>query len=138
MRLILFSILCLAIPFSQADALDKPEGNYKKTCRNELLIGPVLEAQCERRDGGMATSMINFWNCDDRITNEDGVLTCKNSTRRHLPGGSYKDSCRHIRMHHHKLKADCRTRDGEWNHSSINVEKCYGSVENDNGKLRCN
>jgi len=128
----------LAVPVSQSYALDKPEGSYRKTCRKEMVFGPMLEAKCERKDGSMARSTINFWNCDSSIKNVDGVLTCKDHTRRSLPGGSYKHSCRHIRLHHHELTAKCRKRNGEWHHSSINVKKCYGSIINDDGKLRCN
>lgn len=137
MRWIPLAILCLAVPLSQAAAHDRPEGSYRKTCRNELVIGPILEAQCERKDGQMATTMINYWNCDSDIVNHDGVLKCKDRKRRHLPGGSYKHSCHDIRMHHGRLEAECQKKDGEWRSTSIKVDKCYGSIENDNGKLRC-
>ena len=137
MRSLVLATLFLAVPISQSYALEKPEGSYRKTCHHQMVFGPMLEAKCERKDGSMAQSTINWWNCDAPIVNVDGVLKCKDHTRRSLPGGSYKDSCHHIRMHHHKLEAECQKRDGEWQHSSLNVKNCYGSVVNNNGHLRC-
>jgi len=121
-----------------AEALDQPEGSYRETCQNELIHGPTLEAQCKRKDGSLALSMINFWNCDSPIENNDGQLTCKQRTRRQLPGGSYKDTCRHIRLHRNRLDAECRTRDGQWRETSLKVKHCYGWITNEDGHLHCN
>ena len=120
-----------------AHALDQPEGSYRKTCKDARVHGWTLEAQCKRRDGSLALSMINFRKCESPIENNDGRLTCKQSNRRHLPGGSYKDTCRHIRLHRHRLDAECRTRDGEWRETSLKMKNCYGWVTNEDGHLRC-
>lgn len=54
------------------------------------------------------------------------------------PAGSYLQTCRNIVTHYdHTLSAVCRTRDGYWRHSAINISRCDGDIANSNGRLMC-
>jgi hypothetical protein len=52
-------------------------------------------------------------------------------------GGSYQDSCENIRQRGPYLVAECRTVNGDYMRSSIDVRGCRGGVSNSNGRLTC-
>ena len=56
-----------------------------------------------------------------------------------LPGGSWQQSCRDARMDGDVLRAECRTVDGRWNRTGIDLDRCGrgGTVANRNGDLVC-
>src|SRR3954452_23922588 len=55
-----------------------------------------------------------------------------------LPGGSYLQSCRDVQIRGDRLTATCRTRDGDWNQTSLNnIDQCVGGVSNYAGRLVC-
>jgi CVNH domain len=55
------------------------------------------------------------------------------------PAGSYRDSCRDIRMQGSVLTALCRRAGGRGEQrSALNVEHCVGDIGNNNGNLVCN
>src|SRR5580693_7100701 len=55
------------------------------------------------------------------------------------PPGSYRDSCRDIRMQGSVLTALCRRAGGRGEQrSALNVEHCVGDIGNNNGNLVCN
>ena len=54
-----------------------------------------------------------------------------------VPDGSYKDSCKDIKMLKMVLTASCENEKGQWVSSKINVEYCEGDIRNDNGTLKC-
>jgi hypothetical protein len=54
------------------------------------------------------------------------------------PPGSYRESCREIRMHGPNLTALCRTVRGREHLTALNVEHCAGDIGNNNGNLVCN
>jgi hypothetical protein len=55
-----------------------------------------------------------------------------------VPGGSYLQSCRDVRMRGDRLIATCRTEEGRWNQTSIdNTGRCAGGVANSDGRLVC-
>ena len=132
---IALALLLMSAPLAWSH--DQPTGSYRKTCYDPIVSGPILEARCERRDGSMAISMINFWNCESPIENTDGRLTCERRGHWRLPRGSYQDTCRDIRLHRNILDAECRKRNGKWRETSLNVKHCLSPVVNENGKLRC-
>jgi hypothetical protein len=116
-----------------------PKGSYKKSCKNYYTEGKRLYAQCEKKNGGWRSSSINYKNCNKDIWNSNGNLTCgnKNSSGK-LPKGSYKHSCKNIRVDGNVLKANCLNRNGKYSHTSIKYKKCNHGVYNDRGQLRCN
>jgi hypothetical protein len=131
-----------------------PAGSYKDTCRNVHMDGDNLVAECRTRDGDWhRTSLDNYRECRGDISNDDGRLRCRRGDEDHggrgnddhggygggnEPAGSYAQTCRNIRAEHGDLEADCRNRDGDWHHSSLdNYRDCKGDVFNDDGRLRC-
>jgi len=115
-----------------------PPGNYKNSCRNMNVNGDILQAQCQRRDGSWRFSSIDYDECYDDITNQNGRLQC--GQRHHhnmLPRGSYKQSCRDLSVNGDVLSAQCQKRDGNWRWSSIDYGDCYGDITNHNGRLIC-
>jgi hypothetical protein len=54
-----------------------PRGSYRDTCENIRMDGYTLRATCQRRDGSWRwTSLDNAYDCEGRIANFDGRLTC--------------------------------------------------------------
>lgn len=115
-----------------------PPGSYQNSCDNIRARDGELSARCQMMDGQWRGSSLYYRDCYQDITNQNGRLTCG---RRHhhnmLPGGSYKDTCRDISINGEILSAECQRRDGTWRWTSLNVEDCYGRVENENGRLEC-
>lgn len=54
------------------------------------------------------------------------------------PPGSYRESCREIRMEGPSLTALCRTMRGGQELTALNVAHCVGDIGNNNGHLVCN
>jgi CVNH domain len=64
------------------------------------------------------------------------VLSCP---AQDIPPGSYRDSCRSIKMHHDRLQAKCQTSQGNWVHTDLDdVDRCVGDITNVEGQLTCN
>ena len=59
--------------------------------------------------------------------------------RAEAPGGSYLQTCTHVRSSGDRVTADCRRVDGSWNHAELgNADTCVGGIANMNGQLTCN
>jgi len=130
-----------------------PPGDYVQTCRNIQTNGNVLQAQCEKRNGGWRNSTLDVSQCTGPIANNNGRLVCgsgngygyygyngyPNSRYSNAPfGGSYVQTCRNISTDGNRLDAVCETRDGSWRRTSMdNAAGCNGYIENDDGHLRC-
>ncbi|MEX0999320.1 MAG: CVNH domain-containing protein [Thermodesulfobacteriota bacterium] len=54
-----------------------PRGSYKQTCQDFSVNGDVLQAQCQRRDGELRWSSIDFGDCYGEIVNHNGRLVCE-------------------------------------------------------------
>jgi hypothetical protein len=54
------------------------------------------------------------------------------------PPGSYRESCRDIRMQGSTLSALCRTARGGEQLTALNIARCVGDIGNSNGNLVCN
>jgi hypothetical protein len=54
------------------------------------------------------------------------------------PPGSYRESCRDIRMQGPTLTALCRTMRGGEQLTALDVAHCVGDIGNNNGQLQCN
>jgi hypothetical protein len=54
-----------------------PAGGYRDTCTNIRMDGYMLRATCQRRDGSWKwTWLADAYDCDGRIQNWNGNLTC--------------------------------------------------------------
>jgi hypothetical protein len=54
------------------------------------------------------------------------------------PQGSYLNTCRNVGMDGDRLIADCRTRDGGWHRTALDIDRCAGDIANMGGRLGCN
>ena len=55
------------------------------------------------------------------------------------PPGSYRESCRDVRMHGATLTAVCRRANGRGERvTALNIAHCVGDIGNNNGQLVCN
>ncbi len=129
-----------------AQARWTPGGSYEATCRHVDFDGDMLTASCQRRDG----SWRNTWlddadDCDGRIVNDNGQLVCGRRDWRDRgrdyddgPRGSYRETCRHVRMDGYVLRATCQQRDGGWRWTSLDFAyDCDGRIANFDGRLTC-
>ena len=83
-----------------------PPGSYKKTCKDiQVMPGYLLWALCEKADGSYEKSTLQFTKCDGDISNSNGKLSCKHKSRKQPPNGSYKKTCKDIRVDGKQLKA---------------------------------
>lgn len=133
-------LMLLSAPplMSDAGARSYPHGDYKNSCRDINVVGDVLEAECQRRDGKWEGTHLYYQSCDGPISNIDGVLVCdKDQHAQWVPPGSYQESCRDASVEKDELEAQCRSKSGSWNWSSLKFKKCYGNISNDDGKLVC-
>lgn len=165
------SILTAAAIFASATALAQeaapgsaaPRGSYLQSCQNIKFSGGVLTAQCKNTNGGLNVSALEPAFCAKRsdIANVDGTLGCiatpgtwgKGGA---TPNGSYKASCRNIRVEltpSPVLWASCDRPDSNDNRtikfpakgdkfygpSSLNLDQCEVGKEitNVNGQLVC-
>lgn len=120
-----------------AEAQRYPPGNYRETCNNLIKIGHMLEANCQRRDGGWQHTVLYFGSCQGPIHNDNGNLTCNQGGNSWIPPGSYQDTCTDIRARDGELSARCQMRDGEYRGSSLYYRDCYQDISNQNGRLTC-
>jgi hypothetical protein len=112
----------------------------------------TLAATCRTRFGGWNyTTLSNYRDCDGDITNRNGRLECErtqNDDDDHqndddnyggwLPVGSYRSSCRNIRIDRSTLIAECRDTNGRWRYTELaGYRSCEGDIFNYNGILRC-
>lgn len=115
-----------------------PQGDYKNTCRDLMIVGWTLEAQCQRRDGSWNLTSIYLRACDGPLSNADGELVCtKELPPERIVQESFRKSCSDISLRKGTLEARCRKIDGSWNWSTLALKGCYGDITNVDGVLRC-
>lgn len=129
-----------------AAAQNFPPGSWRQSCKDARMEGrDDLVAECRRRDGSWNRSRIDIDRCgrNGSVGNDNGRLVCENTNYgndNRLPPGSWSQSCRNARIEgRDDLVADCRRRDGGYNRSSLDLDRCgrNGRVANDNGRLVC-
>ncbi len=55
------------------------------------------------------------------------------------PQGSYRDTCKNVKLRGDTLRARCKDLNHHWQDSSLeDVNRCVGDIANVNGELRCN
>ena len=123
-----------------------PGGDYKETCRDMRMNGYLLQASCQKRDGGWRSTSLDTRSCNRGIINDDGYLRCPDiGGRRHeggrgggIPPGDYRATCRDIRVSGQRLDATCQKADGNWRNTSLdNFYRCGNQISNVDGHLRC-
>lgn len=54
------------------------------------------------------------------------------------PGGSYRQTCRDVRVHGSTLSATCQDQGGNWRNTELrDFDRCNGEIQNLNGNLSC-
>lgn len=142
----LFLLALWAAPAAQAQPAPPP-GSYLRTCRDVRVPGGRdITALCETRQPGrfQATRLDDFRSCASDIANINGDLRCE---RRRPPPpppvvgppGSYQRTCNRLQFDRGILSAVCRTQNGEWRATSLNVSTCQpgADIANINGRLTC-
>jgi hypothetical protein len=110
------------------------DGSYRQSCENIYWEGNVLHANCRRMNGTWVhTTMPDANRCLGGLDNIDGYLRCDTT-----PKGSFWDSCVNVGWSGRTLWADCRSRSGNWRHTSIDLFFCRTEVWNNDGYLTCN
>ncbi|MFG1391712.1 CVNH domain-containing protein [Xanthobacter agilis] len=139
--------------FEPAQAQPAPPGSYLNTCRDvRVRNGRDLQALCETTRRGVfnATRLNNFFECRGDIANMDGRLWCERRPGPppppppgpgpgNGPPGSYRATCGQIDQRGNTLNAVCRTRNGDWRPTRLDLFGCApgGDIANDNGNLVC-
>jgi len=136
------NLRCVQRPIQVQPGGHIPRGSYRRTCRNIRVRNGNLKATCKTRRGYWnRTRLYNYRRCHSGIANINGNLRCDRRYPGHhssVPRGSYRHSCRNIRVSGNVLRATCRTRRGYWNRTRIfNYRLCRRGVANINGHLRC-
>ena len=140
-----------------------PSGSYQRICRNIRVNIGTLTARCRARNGTYYPARLpNYMGCNGDIRYEGGDLRCIRRVAPpratpprvtpprvtpprvtpphagHIPPGSYRRSCRNIRVRGGTLTARCRTRHGDYHFTRMhNYRRCHGDIRNVNGNLRC-
>jgi hypothetical protein len=135
-----------------------PPGSYRNSCesvsvRSDRSGRPVLIAYCTDRRGTVMQSSL-FLPCEGNISNDDGRLYCEGvapgpaivappygQSHGQPPAGTYLRSCVDVVAQYQGggrgvLHATCSDRNGRYTQSSLYLP-CGGTIENDNGRLRC-
>ena len=114
-----------------------PSGSYQQSCNNIYMTGPILNANCLRRNGQVSQTTLNVLNCKGSdISNQDGQLTCGGGGGQ-IPSGSYQLSCNGAYMMGPVLLARCRDISGRMVSTQLNVQNCRQDIANINGNLTC-
>jgi hypothetical protein len=136
-------VLTVAACLESAKAQEVPPGTYRETCVNIRMSYGTLYANCQDRDGRWrSTSLPDVQRCTSEVTNIDGDLRCNRGEgwrfADNLPRGSYRETCRNLRMRGDMLFARCETISGRWMNATLfDVRRCVGEIVNDDGQLQC-
>lgn len=126
-----------------------PGGDYQATCRDMRMNGSLLQANCQKRDGGWRSTSLDTRSCNRGIINDNGYLRCpdvggqgndggRGHGRGGIPPGDYRATCRDIRVSGQRLDATCQKEDGNWRNTSLNnFSRCGNQISNVDGHLRC-
>ena len=129
-----FIIFSSASSFAQSKI---PKGSYKETCNNLRVLKGYLSGYCLNDKGDSVPARIYLDSCVGDIRNDNGELKCKQNPAYKPPSGTYKNSCRDIKLEGNKLKAECQKKNGNYKRTSINYKNCSRDIWNDNGELSC-
>lgn len=135
-----------------------PSGSWRQTCRYPVMRGTFLSAQCPTMGDRWTNATIDVRQCRGRdVSNQNGRLYCDgrggggpgwgggngggwngggNGGR--YPGGSWQETCRDGDLRGTTFSAQCRSGDGYWSGSSIDLRDCRSNrLGNSNGRLSC-
>jgi hypothetical protein len=139
-----FSFIAVVAMFSTAAlAAPAPQGSYRQSCQDITADWDELTATCRNTYGGWnTTTLADYRDCDGDIANRNGRLVCVRDDHDDdddwVPRGSYRSTCRRVRVEDGTLTAECVDRNGRWRYTELpNFRSCRGDISNVNGWLRC-
>lgn len=134
----------------QGSGWNLPGGSWRQTCRYPVMRGSYLSAQCPTRGDSWVNATIDVRQCrGNGISNQNGQLYCEGRggwgggngggwNGGGYPGGSWQETCRDGDMRGSTFSAQCRSGDGYWGGSSIDLRDCRSNrLGNRNGRLVC-
>lgn len=132
-------------PWQPPPQANIPGGSYTDSCRNIVVAGSRLIADCQTARGYYVPTGLDLRRCrGSDIWNEDGELVCDGAPRStpkpevvELPRGSYQNSCQDASVAGIYLSAACQMSGGGMNFTSIPYRDCRGDIFNANGDLGC-
>ncbi|HLW54002.1 MAG TPA: CVNH domain-containing protein [Candidatus Angelobacter sp.] len=136
-------VLTVAVYLGSARAQGPPPGSYRQSCVNIQMRNWTLFANCQDMDGRWRSAVLpDVRGCVGDVTNINGELRCNRGEGwrggDNFPRGSYRETCRDLRMRGDMLFARCETISGRWARSSLDdVQHCVGEIVNDDGQLQC-
>ena len=108
---------------------------YQETCSNIRISGATLNARCRREDNSYNNTSIylrDIVNNNGRLEyNRDGGGGNDSPNPPSNNPASFQDSCRNIRVDVTTLSAQCRSENGRWRDSSVEIR----GITNVNGDL---
>ncbi len=120
-----------------------PAGGWAQSCRNGVMNGTVLTAECLRASGQWAMSSVDTAQCDLPLANTDGQLTCTAPpvavivAEEAVPPGSYQQTCRLPAAAGGVLYAECLNSAGAYIAAALEYRGCQGDINNMAGILTC-
>lgn len=151
-RLTIAAFAACMLMTGAASAAEVPQGSYLETCRNAVIDGERLNAECQNDAGKWKKTWLQGYRyCAGDIANENGVLVCNGgrltedevnapigaAVRGELPSGPWVETCRDGVLDGSILRASCQDRNGTWRATFLDLATCNGEVGNVDGQLVC-
>lgn len=125
-----------------------PGGDWRYSCRNIVVRGEKLFAECRDFGGGWERTGITYTLCRGGMVNRSGSLECARGAfyygaaqgyHDEVPEGSFRASCRDERVQDgHILTARCIDWNGNYQRTGIDLRACgHGDIRNRGGELVC-
>ncbi|MBF2017757.1 MAG: CVNH domain-containing protein [Rivularia sp. T60_A2020_040] len=120
---LIFTGVTLAVACLNPLGKEALAGKFSRSCEDFALTGDsILSATCKDRNANKRRTSLNL---NRRIRNKNGYLT--------TGGGNYVSTCKNIGWGRGvSLKADCRTYNGDWRYSTLNLDSI---ITNNDGNL---
>jgi hypothetical protein len=125
-----------------------PGGDWRHSCRDIVVRGDKLYAECRDFGGGWERTGITYTLCRGGMVNRRGSLECAGGGYYYgasqgyydeVPEGSFRASCREERVRDgHILTARCLDWNGSYQRTGIDLRACgRGDIKNRGGELVC-
>jgi hypothetical protein len=152
LKMFVLVVLATVLWSPGASAQNAPSGSYLQNCRNIVVEGSTLYADCRNGNREWQSARLpDYQRCGGDIGNDNGTLRCDMRTNDYqpaypngnlqngVPSGNYAQTCRDIRINGNSLEATCQQRNSDnWTRTSLpDFNTCTSSIENIDGQLQC-
>lgn len=126
-----------AVRGTPAASVPLPPGGYLQSCQGCDVAEGVLRCSCPTRLGELRQTTLTLRECEgDEIANWEGTLSCARAEGQ-PPDESFVASCTACDVRSSRMTCKCRSNDGKWVRTSIDLDACRLLVSNCDGKLTC-